>query len=72
MIKNFKKFNENNNQAIGLDIKNNISKFINGDDGTLDLGVIDNVSKTDLYNIKQTYKQTTTKIIDGHYILSKN
>ena len=59
-------------QAIGLDIKNDISKLIDGDGGTLDLGSIDNVSDTDITNIKQTYKQATVKVVDGHYILSIN
>lgn len=57
-------------QAIGLDIKNDISKLINGDGGTLDLGFVDDVSDTDITNIKQTYKDATIKVVDGHYILT--
>jgi hypothetical protein len=69
-LKTFKTFNESNDQSIGLDIKNDISKLIDGDGGTLDLGIIDDVSNTDINNIKQTYKDATIKVVDGHYILT--
>lgn len=58
-------------QAKGLDIKNEYTKLINDPDlTTLDLGTVDGVSDTDITNIKQTYKDASIKVIDGHYILS--
>lgn len=74
-MKNLKTFNQYNeskvgNEAIGLKIKNDISKLINGDGGTLNLGLVDQVSEIDIKNIKQTYKNATIKVIDDHYILT--
>jgi hypothetical protein len=58
-------------QAKGLDIKNEYTKLINDPDlTTLDLGVVDDVSDTDISNIKQTYKDSIIRVVDGHYILS--
>ena len=72
MIKKYNDFetNEASTQAKGLDIKNEYTKLIN-DPGlnTLDLGVIDDSSDTDITNIQQTYKDSTVKVVDGHYIL---
>jgi len=60
-----------NTQAKGLDIKNEYTKLIN--DPTLkeiDLGLLDDVSDTDIKNIKQTYKNSTVRVLNGHYMLS--
>jgi stalled ribosome rescue protein Dom34 len=54
-------------QAKGLDIKNEYTKLINDPDlKTLDLGVVDDVSDTDISNIKQTYKDSVIRVVDGH------
>jgi len=67
---NEKKDNKVGDQAIGLDIKNEISKLIDGDGGTLDLGVVGEVSDVTIKNLKQTYKKATIKVVDDHYILT--
>ena len=65
-----KKFNEST-QAKGLDIKNEYTKLINDPElKSLDLGVVDDVSDTAISNIKQTYKNSVVRVVDGHYILS--
>jgi len=74
MIKKYTNFEENSNevntQAKGLDIKNEYTKLINDPSlNTLDLGVVDGVSDTDITNIQQTYKDSQVKVVDGHYIL---
>lgn len=68
---NYEKISEANTQVKGLDIKNEYTKLINDPTiNSLDLGVIDDVSDTDISNIKQTYKDSFVKVVDGHYILS--
>lgn len=58
--------------GIGIDIDNEYSKIINGPKGgKLDLGKVDQVPQSSLYNIKQTYKDATIRIVDDHYILTK-
>ena len=58
-------------EAIGLEIKNQISELIDGPDGgTLDLGVVGEVSDTTIDNIKKTYRNAIIKVVDDHYVLS--
>ena len=52
---NEKKDNKVGDQAIGLDIKNEISKLIDGDGGTLDLGVVGEVSDVTISNISSFF-----------------
>jgi len=60
------------NYGIGVDIDNEYSKLIDGaKGGKVDLGVVGKVPEATLYNIKQTYKDATIKIVDDHYILTR-
>jgi len=62
--------NEANTQAKGLEIKNEYTKLINDPSvNMIDLGIVDDVSDTDITNIKQTYKNSQVKVMNGHYIL---
>jgi len=69
-IEKFTTFNEASTQAKGVAVRNGNSKLINDDPtNTIDLGVIDDVSDTDITNIQQTYKNSQIKTVNGHYIL---
>ena len=72
MIKKYTNFNinETNTDAKCVDIKNEYTKIINDPkSNAIDLGVVDDVSDTDIKNIQQTYKNSSIKVADGHYIL---
>jgi len=70
-VQKFSELNEDNTKAKGLDIKNEYTKLINDPDNKiLDLGVVDGVSDTAIYNLKQTYKNALIQVVDGHYIMS--
>lgn len=72
-VKDFTQYNESNGDtpAMGLDIKGEISKLKNGPKGgSIDLGIVSQVSDTDVKNIKQTYKDAILKVVDDHYILT--
>jgi len=73
MIKKFDIFNETT-KAKGVKIKNQHTKLINDSDDKkkIDLGVADSVSKIDIANLKQTYKGSKIKEVDGHIIMSIN
>ena len=74
-LKTFNTFNESKvgDQAIGLDIKNQISTLVDGGKGgTIDLGIVGQVDDNTIHNIKQTYKNATINVVDGHYILNVN
>ena len=70
-IKDFKRFKNISEAAEGLDIKNEYSKLINDPKlGTIDLGLVVDISQTDITNIKQTYKDSIIQNVEGHYIMS--
>jgi hypothetical protein len=78
-MKTLKKFKDFSNEkkagdyGIGLDIKREYTKIIDGGKGgTLDLGVVDAVSDTNIKNLKQEYPKGTISVVDGHYIMSIN
>ena len=75
-LKDFKNFtNEKKvgDSGIGLDIKKEYTKIIDGGKGgTLDLGLVDAVSDTNIKNMEQEYPKGTVKVVDGHYIMSIN
>lgn len=60
---------DKNDLAIGLDIKNEYSKLINGDTDVIEIGKVDQVADSAIYNLKQTYPDTTIDIIDGRYVM---
>jgi len=75
-LKDFEKFiNEKKigDYGIGLDIKREYTKIIDGGKGgTIDLGVVDAVSDTVINNMKREYPKASVKVIDNHYVLSIN
>lgn len=60
---------DKNDLAIGLDIKNEYSKLINGDTDVVEIGKVDQVADSAIYNLKQTYPDTSIDIIDGRYVM---
>lgn len=71
-LKNFNQYNETKigEEAIGLDIKNEISELINNGGGKLDIGIVGQVSDITIKNLKQTYKDAIINVVDDHYILT--
>lgn len=74
-LKNWAKFNESTGDlaVLSLDIKNEYSKLKKGiTKGSIILGYVADISKTDIHNIKQTYKDAIIEIIDDSYVLKLN
>ena len=73
MIKKYTDFDivsEANTDATGLKIRGLETEIIDDTKtNTIDLGLVDDVSDTDITNIQQTYKNSSVHIADGHYIL---
>ena len=70
-MKNLKTYETYSEELLIQKVNNEYSEIKKANrTGSIDLGLVDQVSKTTINNIKQTYKDGILRIIDDHYILS--